>query len=173
MDRSVKFPEWQRTEGMAQGSGLAIVLRHFGFGYWPARTPGGSIELVIEPIQKGRKLWPLGWELQESPGVVSPKFHKITEVSLDQAPLLDVAQAISAQTETPVVFDTWNIRKVGIELSGTKISHPPKKRNWSLILTAALSQHKMTHRLMVDEAGKGIYCGEAREMPFSMALERK
>lgn len=171
-DKQLKFPEWQRTQGMSQGAALAIVLRHFGYGFWPSRTPQGAIELAIEPIQKGRNLWPLGWELQQSPDFVFGKFLKITEVNLVQVPLLDVAQAISVQTETSVVFDTYNIRKVGIELDKTKIDHPPRKRNWSLILTAALSQHKMTHDLRVDEAGRGFSLVKPRDAVLK-ALERK
>ena len=168
----LKFPEWQRTEGMSQGSALAIVLRHFGYGFWPSRTPKGAIELAIEPITAGRKLWPLGWELQESPDFVFGKFLKITEVNLTQAPLLDVAQAISVQTSTPVVFDTFNIRKVGIKLEETKIDHPRRKRNWSLVLTAALSQHKMTHDLRIDEAGRGFSLVKPRDAILN-AMERK
>lgn len=163
IDKSVTFPEWQRIGGMSHGCGLAIVLRHFGFGFWPSRTPNGSLELVIEPIADGRKLWPLGWELTESPGIVSPRFHKITEVNLLQAPLLDVAGAISDATGTPVVFDTWTINKVGINLQETKVDHPLNRRNWSLILTRCLSKHKMTHRLMVDEAGLGFTVVKPRE----------
>ena len=171
-NKQLKFPEWQRTQGMSQGAALAIVLRHFGYGFWPSRTPKGSIELAIDPIQKGKKLWPLGWELQQSPDFVFGKFLKITEVNLVQAPLLDVAQAISVQTETSVVFDTYNIRKVGIVLEETKIDHPPRKRNWSLILKAALSQHKMTHDLRVDEAGRGFSLVKPRDAVLN-ALERK
>jgi hypothetical protein len=170
--RELKFPEWQRTEGMAQGAAVSIILRHFGYGFWPARTPKGSIELAIEPIEGGKKLWPLGWELKESPDFVFGKFLKITEVNLTQAPLLDVAQAISVQTDTPVVFDTYNIRKVGIKLEETKIDHPRRKRNWSLVLTAALSQHKMTHDMRVDEAGRGFSLVKPRDAILN-ALERK
>jgi hypothetical protein len=162
-DDRLTFPEWQRIGGMAHGSGLAIVLRHFGFGFWPSRTPEGSIELVIEPITGGKKLWPLGWELTDSPGLVAPKFHKITEVNLLQAPLLDVAQAISQSTDTPVVFDTWNIAKVGINLAETKVDHPLRKRNWSVILTLCLSKHQLTHRLMEDEAGLGFSVVKPRD----------
>jgi len=76
------------------------------------------------------------------------------------------------QTETSVVFDTYNIRKVGIVLEETKIDHPPRKRNWSLILKAALSQHKMTHDLRVDEAGRGFSLVKPRDAVLN-ALERK
>jgi len=171
-DRQKKFPEWQRVTGMSQGAALAIVLRHFGYGFWPSRTPKGTIELAIEPIATGKNLWPLGWELQQSPDFVFGKFLKITEVNLKDAPLLDVAQAISVQTETPVVFDTHNIQKVGIKLEETKIDHPRRKRNWSLILTAALSQHKMTHDLRVDEAGRGFSLVKPRDAVLN-ALQRK
>lgn len=172
LDKSVTFPEWQRIGGLSHGSGLAIVLRHFGFGFWPSRTPKGTIELVIEPIEEGRTLWPLGWELTESPGVVSPKFHKITEVNLLQAPLLDVAQAISDATETPVVFDTWTINKVGVKLEETKVDHPLKRRNWSLILTLCVSKHNLTHRLVSDEAGLGFTVVKPREAVLNR-LEQK
>jgi hypothetical protein len=172
VDENVTFPEWQRIGGMSHGSGLAIVLRHFGFGYWPSRTPEGSIELVIEPIEKGKKLWPLGWELDDSPGLVAPRFYKITEVNLVQVSLVDVAQAISETTGTPVVFDTWNIRKIGVDLEQAKVDHPLQRRNWSLILSRCLSQHKMTHRLMSDEAGRGFTVVKPRAAVLNR-LERK
>jgi hypothetical protein len=70
--------------------------------------------------------------------------------------LLDVAQVISIQTATPVVFDTYEIDRAKIDLVGTRVSHPPRKRNWSLILTAVLSQHKMTQELRVDEANRAF-----------------
>jgi hypothetical protein len=103
------------------------------------------------------KLWPIGFEPTERPDQAAPKFVKITEVGvLNDVPLLEVAQVISIQTETPVVFDTYDIERAEIDLSQTKVSHPPKKRNWSLILTAVLSQHKMTQVLRVDEQGRAF-----------------
>lgn len=166
------FPEWQRIEGMSHGSGLAIILRHYGFGFWPSRTPEGTLELMIEPIGTKMKLWPLGFEPTARPDRAAPKFVKITEVGvLNDVPLLEVAQVISVQTETPIVFDTYDIERANIDLTQTKVSHPPRRRNWSLILTAMLSQHKLTQTLRVDEQGRAFVLVRPRAAVLN-ALER-
>ncbi len=153
-DTAGTFPEWQQVEGMARGSGLSLVLGHFGLGFRPSRTPAGGIELIIEPIAVGRKQWPIGWPGDSSPDLLAPKFVATTQVSLDQVPLLDVAQAISVQTETPVVFHMPSIRAKQLRLEDLKVSHPPRRRNWSLVLAYCLSQHELVQKLHVDEAGK-------------------
>ncbi|HSG69183.1 MAG TPA: hypothetical protein VLA12_02140, partial [Planctomycetaceae bacterium] len=184
IDRKRLFPEWQRiqlpvrenddegVQGMSLGSGLALILRHYGFGFWPSRTPAGTLELVIEPIGTNMKLWPLGFEPTARPDQAAPKFVKITEVGLlNDVPLLEVAQVISVQTETPIVFDTYDIERANIDLSQAKVSHPPRRRNWSLVLTAMLSQHKLTQVLRVDEQGRAFVLVRPRAAVLN-ALER-
>lgn len=148
------FPEWQRVKGMSLGSGLAMVLNEYGLGFRPSRTPGGAIELVVEPVDKDKKQWPIGWPSKTSPDLLAPKFVERIDVSLTDQPLLDVAQVVSVQTDTPMVFHMQSIRAAGLKLKDLKVSHPPAKRNWSLVLTRVLYQHQLVQRLLVDEAGR-------------------
>lgn len=162
------FPEWQRVQGMSLGSGLAMVLNEYGLGFRPSRTPSGAIELVVDPVEKDKKQWPIGWPSKTSPDLLAPKFVERIDVSLSDQRLLDVAQIVSVQTKIPMVFHMQSIRDAGLKLKDLKVSHPPAKRNWSRVLTRVLYQHQLVQRLLVDEAGRPFILVRTRK---SMANE--
>lgn len=144
----------QNIVSLSRGTALAVLLNDAGLGFRPLRTPAGEIELVIEPLSEGHKLWPPGWELPKdrSRYQMAPKLFELLPVSLDNVPLVDVVGAISIKTQLPVVFDRYEITTQGeIDLEQLMVSYPSRKVTWLQVLRGICSPNRLSVELVVDE----------------------
>ena len=142
------------VRGFTHGTALAMVLNDFGLGFRPLRTPGGSIEFVIDPLAKVEDAWPVGWDPEGPPGAVAPQLFEIVPVELDEVPLEDVLVAISEKAEIPVRIDHRLIEKHRIDLGAIRVSFKPKRTSWNLLLRAILNARRLSHQLRIDEQGR-------------------
>lgn len=143
----------QDVQGLSHGTALALLLNDFGLGFAPSRTPAGTLELAIEPLHKKPNVWPVGWEPKGTPYQTAPKLFQLVPVELTDAPLLDVLEAVSQKSEVPVRFDHYLIEKHKIDLETIRVSHPPKKTSWSLLVRGVTNPHRLTYELRIDEQG--------------------
>ena len=60
--------------GFARGTALAMVLSQYGLGFFPKRTPGGSLVLSCVAAEYDQHLWPIGWDRPEGtlPAKIGP-----------------------------------------------------------------------------------------------------
>ena len=143
-----------RVKGQSLGTALALVLREYGLGFRPLRTPRGTIELVIDPLVKARDAWPVGWDLKMSRPKTAPKMFEFVEVNLDKIKLSDLFRAVSVKTGVPIHVDHLATRVRGIDVDKLLFSYPRRKTGYSLLLRRATVPHKLTHKLRIDESGK-------------------
>lgn len=146
----------QRVAGFTKATALAIALNDRGFGVRPNRTPAGQIELAIEILDAKADHWPIGWPLQQQAPTALPGMFAMTNVQLDQVPLLDVLEAVDGLAEVPVLIDFAEIDRRHIDLDKLRVSHPLKKTTWSLALRAILVPQKLTREYWQDEAGRAF-----------------
>ena len=148
----------QSVKGLSVGTGLAVVLSEFGLAYKPLRTPEGSIELSVFPRDDDSDLWPIGWPLDPSrpQGQVAPALFKMVPVELDDVPLTEVLEAASNASEIPILIDYFPIDQQEIDLSELKVSVPPRKTTWGLLLKHMTFTHKLGRRIVTDEAGRPL-----------------
>ena len=160
---ATRFPGAPKTRkrllGTSQGTALAILLDEYGLGFRPLRTPEGSIELVIDPLEKTTDAWPIGWDLRKlklSRQKTAPKLFALIPVELDNVKFLDILNAVSIETEVPIHVDHYRIEARGTDLEKLRVSHPPRKSSWSLLLRRVTNPHKLMSCIRVDELGQPL-----------------
>lgn len=147
----------EHVAGMTAGTAVACVLREYGLGVRPTRTPEGALELVVVPLAKTEDVWPVGWEFEGSRPKAMPKMFALVPVRLEDSKLTDVLDVIAARTEVPILLDQHGIAEAGIDLAELRTSYPPKTTSWSLLLRNVLGPHRLIREFRTDEAGK-VFC---------------
>ena len=146
----------QSLQGFSVGTALAIVLNEFGLGFRPLRTPSGTIELDVEPLETLADSWPVGWKLPDDASrlELAPKLFKLHPMELNNVPLADVMKAASAATDVPVLIDRYRIAAQGLDIDSVRVSFPPRQASWSSVLGGVTNPKKLARRLLLDEAGR-------------------
>jgi hypothetical protein len=144
----------QQFKEFAKGTALAIVLNNFGLGFRPERTPQGGIELVAEPLGESGEFWRAGWEPKDTRPQTAPRLFELVPVELEDVPLVDVLDAISARTGLPIRYDDYRIARYEIDLQYLKVSYPSRRTSWSIVLRGLTNPAKLSHELRIDERGE-------------------
>lgn len=144
----------QELKGFSTGLALAVILSEQGLGFHPNRTPAGTIELVIEPLNAKLNQWPIGWPVQKATFKAAPKFYALVPIELEDVDLASAIEAISEISETPILVDYGELDTKQIDLGKIKVSQPRKMTSWSLALRQIVIPKRMTRELWQDEAGR-------------------
>lgn len=145
----------QDCQGLSSGTILAVITRSQGYGFRPLRTPGGTIELTIQPLSKISDPWPIGWDIDENKprNLIVPNLFKFIQTGFAEASLQRVLDAISEQTQTPILIDERLCAEKEIDVTQFPVSYPEKKTAWSLVLGSVVRQAQLTDKIRLDEAG--------------------
>lgn len=144
----------KHVSGQSLGTSLALVLRDYGLGFRPFRTPSGDIELVIDPLSIARDAWPIGWDLKASRPKTAPKMFQLIVVDLEKTKLTDLFTAVAAKTGVPIHVDFLAAKAKGIDVDKIVVSYPRRKSSYSLLLKSVTVRNKLSRKLRIDEAGK-------------------
>ena len=144
----------QELKGFSVALALALALKENGLGFRPNRTPGGEIELLVEPLNSKIEQWPIGWPVQRSTFKAAPKLYAMVPIELTEVELSDVITAIAELAETPVLIDYAELDAKQIDLEKIKVSFPRKMTTWSLALRQMVVPQKLTREVWQDEAGR-------------------
>ncbi|MEZ6066683.1 MAG: hypothetical protein R3B90_13475 [Planctomycetaceae bacterium] len=158
LERQPGNPVENRVQGITAGTALAIVLREYGLGFRPLRTPDGSLELAVEPLQPAVQSWPVGWELSDQfeQSKVAPKLYEFVEIGFEDAALQDVLDAAAAAIEIPLTVDYRATRATEVNLEAKLVSYPQKRTSWSLMLNSIIRKAELTKQVRTDEAGRAF-----------------
>lgn len=159
-------------EGMSRGSALAILLNGAGLGFHPGRTPQGTLELTIVPLEESASVWPVGWPLERAPLHAMPKLVEVIPVELEDVPLTDVLTAASVKTGIPILVDTYRLEAARIRIDQLKVSQPLKKMTWSGLLDRATFPDLM-RELLQDEHGRSFIWVTTRSVKQLNARNRQ
>jgi hypothetical protein len=152
--RTVEKKVRQELLGFSAGVSLALILSENGLGFRPNRTPSGTIELVVEPLNSKLNQWPIGWPVQQATFKAAPKLYAMVPIELTDVELSDVITAISELSETPVLIDYGELDAKQIDLEKIKVSFPRKMTTWSLALRHLVVPQRLTREMWQDEAGR-------------------
>lgn len=147
-------PVRKRVKGTSLGTALALLLSDYGLGFRPLRTPDGSIELVVDPRDRVKQVWPVGWEFKQSRLKTAPKLFQPMRVRVDDEPLLDVLETVSSETGIPIHMDYDRIAERGIELDELRVSYPPRQASWSQVIRGVTVPNRLRRRYRIDEQGQ-------------------
>jgi hypothetical protein len=160
-DRLKRLPEPPRVRqslaGYSKGTQLAVLLNDHGFAFRPNRTPGGTLELLVEPqaAEPGNH-WPVGWPLQQQAPQALPGLFAMTNIDLDQAALPELLSAAAELTSTPMLIDYAELARRQIDPDQVSLRHPLKKTTWSLALRAMLVPVRLNREYWQDESGRAF-----------------
>ncbi|MBM79071.1 MAG: hypothetical protein CMJ78_00560 [Planctomycetaceae bacterium] len=149
-------PVRQEYKEFSKGLALASLLNEYGLGFKPTRTPEGSLELQIRPLEVSLDRWPIGWPPKTPNLKTAPKLYKMVPVELDKVALRDVLDAAATASGVPILVDYYHIEKEGGDISKEIVSYPSKRTTWSLLLKGVTNPIKLTRRLMIDENGRAF-----------------
>ncbi len=146
----------QDVRGFTAATALAIMLNDCSLGFRPNRTPADGLELLVEPQELRKDLWPVGWPLQKQRLKAAPKLFAMTPIELDQVPLTDLLSTVEELTETPVLIDNYEIEKAKIDLSKIDVSFKRASTSWSVALKTMVIPKKLSREIWQDEAGRAF-----------------
>jgi hypothetical protein len=142
-------------QGLSSGTALAAILRPAGL-VLTARTAGNGVELVVAGGRTARELWPIGWRPEKPSGQVLPALVEVVKVEIDDIPMSDALEAISARLKAPILFDHNALVAHGVELNRLKAKVPAGRMIYSSALRQVLGPARLTYELRLDEAGQPL-----------------
>jgi len=146
------------VSGFSTGTGLAIALNDIGAGFRPVRTPEGTIEYQILPLDQLSDPWPMGLEPESSISRdrITPELFKMGVVGFEESPLIDVLSAIQTESNTPIVIDTRRCLARKIDVNTVTVSSPRKKTAWAVVVSQCVRKAGLYNTFRQDEAGRGF-----------------
>lgn len=158
-ERLARLPEGvvapQDLRGLSRGTALAIVLSRARLGFRPTRTPSGSLELEVLPLEKTTGLWPIGWPLDRPPNQVVPKYVDVAVFDLKDKPFAELLDETRKATGIRILIDVQRIAAADLSLADVKVTQRPRRMTWSGILDRG-SFPDLMPELLQDEAGEGF-----------------
>lgn len=156
-ERLAKLPEGvvapQDLRGLSRGTALAILLSRANLGFHPNRTPSGSLELLVVPLDKATGLWPVGWPLDRPPVQVAPKYVALVVFDLNEKPLTELLDEARRDADIRILIDVRRIAEAELSLDAVKVTQRPRRMTWSGLLDRGTFPDLMPE-LLQDEAGK-------------------
>ena len=158
-ERLAKLPEGvvapQDLRGLSRGTTLAIILSRARLGFRPTRTPSGSLELEVLPLEQATGLWPIGWPLDRPPNQVVPKYVDVAVFDLTDKPLTELLDETRKATGIRILIDVQRIAEADLNFDDVKVTQRPRRMTWSGILDRG-SFPDLMPELLQDEAGEGF-----------------
>jgi hypothetical protein len=142
-------------QGLAAGTALAAVLRPAGLGLVPIAGRAGP-RLQIMSAEEVEDRWPVGLKVAKKNDVL-PDLLEFLTVEVENRPVLDVARAIGARLETPILLDHNALAYHELDAAKLRISLPESRTTYGLALHKALVKAGLLEELRVDDAGRPFF----------------
>lgn len=148
----------QELKGSAAGTALAALLIQHKLGFFPLRTPQGTVELTVKSLDALSNPWPVGWTIDEvTPrNKIAPQLFKFVQTGFENVSLKEVVDAIAEETGTPIVIDAAACQAKNIDPKTATVTVQKKTTAWAVVLTSIVRQARLTHELRQDEAGNAV-----------------
>ena len=156
-----------QLQGVSLGTAIACVLRADGQAFSPEVDAAGKLQLRVRRLMgkpNANKvntddaivIWPVGWTPTGPKRETLPKLFDFFEAEVDDFPLTDTLAALSERLDAPVLYDHWALARKGIAPEELRVSQPPKRIAYSLLLRNLLRQAELKYELRVDEAERPL-----------------
>lgn len=146
-------------KGFSVGLALAIILKEQNLGFYPRRTPEGTVELGVADRQVRDDVWPVGWPPQgdgfeQLPRLI-PEFVALADLHTVDEPLEKFMERVQQQINNlPILYDRAALERDHIDLATLTVNLPSKRMTWLTGLKAALFKHRMRPEILTDEGGR-------------------
>jgi hypothetical protein len=145
-------------ETLAAGTALAIALRRDNLAMWPEHIPGG-LQLVIEPYERDKETWPIGWKVEGSPRQLVPTLYEPLTIEIDGYTLTTALEALAPRLTVPVIMDDYMLTKLEIDPAKVQVKVPAKKTYLKGAIDRIFSQAHLACELRTDDRGTPFLWG--------------
>jgi hypothetical protein len=98
--------------------------------------------------------WPIGWELQQTPGQTAPSLFEFLNAEVDGYTLEETLAAIGPRLRIPIYLDRAALAAHRIDLAQIQVRLPRTRIFYKRLIDRVLAQARMGSELRIDEAGK-------------------
>jgi hypothetical protein len=153
------------TQGLTAGTGLAMMLRQRGLVLRPEKLRGQPVVYRIELVESvddstlGKtddhqmSHWPIGWELQVSPGKAAPSLLEYLNAEIDGYTLEETIAAIRPRLRIPLFLDHAALAAHQIDPAKIQVRMARTRTFYKRVIDRVLAQARLGSQLRVDEAG--------------------
>ncbi len=154
-------------KGVSAGTALAIMLRDSGLVMRPDKPLGRSVTYDVVPAgadavrqstlgkmsAKDMPYWPVGWELQRTPGDMAPSLMQTLNAEIDGYTLQEALAAIAPRVKVPMYFDRAVLKMRNINPATTQVKLARTRTSYKHVLDRILAQAHLGCEIRTDEAG--------------------
>ncbi len=153
-------------QDLSAGTGLAMMLRVYGLILKPEKsraqpvvfrvaTGGPPVATVAAGKADDHDMphWPVGWQLQQTPGRTAPSLFEFLNAEIDGYTLEETLAAIGPRLKIPLYLDHAALSAHDIEPSEIQIRMPRTRTFYKRLLDRVLAQARLGSEVRIDEAG--------------------
>jgi hypothetical protein len=180
-DRTLReaAPVVDELQGLSAGTATAMMLRGDGLVLRPEKSRGqpvvyrvaaggsppsaatGAPPAAAATAGRAGKTndhemthWPIGWELQQTPGETAPSLFEFLNAEVDGYTLEETLAAIGPRLKIPIYLDRAALAAHRIDLAKIQVRLPRTRIFYKRLIDRVLAQARMGSQLRIDEAGK-------------------
>jgi hypothetical protein len=161
-------PIGDELQGVAVGTGLAILLRREGLVMRPEKLRGQPVALRITSLGADALMqstvgkesetnpthWPIGWQPDEIPGNLAPSLSAEINAEIDGYTLAETLAALQPRIKLPMYLDHAVLAASRIDPNAVKVKLPRTRTFYKRVIDRVLAQARLGASLRVDEAGR-------------------
>jgi hypothetical protein len=154
-------------QGMTAGTGLAIILRNYGYVLKPTKVRANPLSYDVVPADPDERLqstlgkiddaemsqWPIGWKPDRLAADIVPELSEPRNAEIEGYTLEETLSAISSRVKVPFFVDHAALRAARIDPAAVQVRLARSRISYKRVLDRVLSQARLYCQVRVDEAG--------------------
>jgi hypothetical protein len=154
-------------QGLTAGTGLAIILRNYGYALRPNKERARPLSYDIIAVDRDElfqstlgetddfklQQWPIGWKADRLASKIVPELFEPRNAEIQGYTLEETLQAIGSRVKIPFYVDHAALRAARIDLATVQVQIARSRISYKRVLDRALSQARLYCQIRVDEAG--------------------
>jgi hypothetical protein len=160
-------PVVDELHGLTTGTGLAMMLRNYGFALRPGKMRGQPVEYQMLPTaleeiahstlgltdDDEMQQWPIGWKPDGRASDIVPAMFEPRNAEIEGYTLKETLQAIGPRIKIPIYLDHAALRAARVDPVAIQIRLARTRASYKRIIDRVLFQARLHGQIRVDEAG--------------------
>jgi hypothetical protein len=154
-------------QGMTAGTGLAIILRNYGYVLQPGKLRANPLSYHVAPDDPDERLqstrgeiddadmsqWPIGWKPDRLAADIVPELFEPRNAEIEGYTLEETLAAIGSRVKIPFFVDHSALRAARIDPAAVQVRLARSRISYKRVLDRVLSQSRLYCEIRVDEGG--------------------
>jgi hypothetical protein len=160
-------PVADELKGLTAGTGLAIMLRNYGYVLRPGKVRSAPLSYNIFPADSDNLLdstlgeaddaelkhWPIGWRPAQPASEIAPLLFETRNAEIEGYTLEETLQAIGARIKIPIYVDRAALREKQIDLAAMQVRLARTRASYKRVIDRVLAPARLRSQVRVDEGG--------------------